>query len=64
VLTDPDAEALREHRARQAKERLAAGPLWPDHSLVFASHAGTPLDISHVRRAFNTITKRSGLGGT
>jgi integrase len=56
------AEALREHRARQAKERLAAGPLWKDHGLVFASQAGTPLDVSHVRRAFKAITRKAGLG--
>src|SRR5277367_1958864 len=30
-------EALREHRVRQAEDRLAAGPLWQDHGLVFAS---------------------------
>ena len=56
------AEALREHRARQAKERLAAGPLWKDHGLVFASQVGTPLDASHVRRAFKAITRKAGLG--
>jgi integrase len=56
------AEALREHRSGQAKERLAAGPLWQDHGLVFASQAGTPLDVSHVRRAFKAITKKAGLG--
>jgi integrase len=56
------AEALREHRARQARERLAAGPLWQDHGLVFASQAGTPLDVSHVRRAFKAITRKAGLG--
>jgi integrase len=56
------AEALRERRARQAKERLAAGSRWQDHGLVFASQAGTPLDASHVRRAFKAITKQAGLG--
>ncbi len=56
------ADALREHRARQAEERLAAGPLWNDHGLVFASQAGTPLDASHVRRSFKTITRKAGLG--
>jgi integrase len=56
------AEALREHRARQAKERLVAGPRWQDHGLVFASQVGTPLDASHVRRAFKGITKKAGLG--
>jgi hypothetical protein len=35
-------EALREHRVRQAEDRLAAGSLWQDHGLVFASAAGTP----------------------
>ncbi|MGH3070256.1 MAG: tyrosine-type recombinase/integrase [Streptosporangiaceae bacterium] len=56
------ADALREHRTRQAEERLAAGPLWRDHGLVFASQAGTPLDASHVRRAFKSITRKAGLG--
>ena len=58
----PGRHALREHRARQAQERLAAGPLWHDHGLVFASQAGTPLDASHVRRSFKAITKKAGLG--
>jgi integrase len=56
------AEALRTHHARQAKERLKAGKDWHDHGLVFASQAGTPLDASHVRRAFKSITRRAGLG--
>jgi len=33
-------EALREHRVRQAEDRLAAGPLWQDRGLVFASTVG------------------------
>jgi integrase len=56
------AEALREHRARQARERLAAGTAWTDHGLVFASQVGTPLDASHVRRAFKGITRKAKLG--
>jgi integrase len=56
------AEALRTHHVRQARERLAAGQRWRDHGLVFASQAGTPLDASHVRRAFKAITKKAGLG--
>ena len=56
------ADALREHRARQAMERLAAGQLWQDHGLVFASQVGTPLDASHVRRSFRAITRSAGLG--
>lgn len=56
------AQALRTHHVRQARQRLAAGTRWRDHGLVFASQAGTPLDGSHVRRAFKVITKEAWLG--
>jgi integrase len=55
-------EALREHRVRQAAHRLAAGLLWQDRGLVFASTAGTPLDDHNVRRQFRVITGAAGLG--
>jgi integrase len=57
-------EALREQRVRQAEDRLAAGPLWQDHNLVFASIVGTPLDDHNVRRQFRVITQAAGLGKT
>ncbi len=57
-------EALREHRVRQAKDRLSAGPLWKDHGLVFASAVGTPMDDHNVRRQFRVITEAAGLGKT
>jgi integrase len=57
-------EALREHRVRQAKDRLAAGALWQDHNLVFASAVGTPQDDHNVRRQFRVITEAAGLGTT
>jgi len=57
-------EALREHRVRQAEDRLAAGPLWQDHGQVFASTAGTPQDDHNVRRQFRVITEAAGLGTT
>ncbi|MET8054839.1 site-specific integrase, partial [Streptosporangium sp. NPDC005286] len=44
-------EALREHRAQQAKERETAGAKWTENDLVFASLVGTPLDSHNVRRA-------------
>ena len=56
------AEVLREQRVRQAQDRLAAGPLWQDHNLVFASAVGTPLDNHNVRREFRVITEAAGLG--
>lgn len=55
-------QALREHRIRQAGDRLAAGALWQDHGLVFTSTIGTPLDASNVRREFRKITRAAGLG--
>jgi len=54
--------ALREHPVRQAEDRLAAGPLWRDHGLVFASAVGTPMDDNNVRRMFRAITEDAGLG--
>ncbi len=56
--------ALRDHRARQAADRLAAGLLWQDHNLVFASTVGTPLDDHNVRRQFRKITESAELGAT
>jgi len=56
------AEALREHRKRQAAEQLAVGDLWQDHSLVFCRQDGTPLDRWQVRREFAAITAAAGLG--
>ncbi len=55
-------EALREHRVRQAEDRLMAGPLWQDHGLVFASAVGTAMDDHNVRRMFRVITEEAGLG--
>jgi integrase len=55
-------QALREHRKRQVEDRMAAGALWEDHGLVFASAVGTPLDAANVRREFRRITEAAGLG--
>jgi site-specific recombinase XerD len=55
-------EALRQHRALQAGERLRAGELWQDHGLVFASRVGTPLTANNVLRAFRRVTNKAGLG--
>jgi len=55
-------EALKGHKVRQSEERLKAGPLWQDHALVFASLVGTPLDASHVRRAFKGICDAASIG--
>ena len=44
VLTPELASRFRQHRARQAKAQMAAGSLWQDHGLIFASEVGTPMD--------------------
>ena len=62
ALPQTAVQALREHKVRQAEDRLAAGPLWHDHGLVFASAIGTPLDAANVRREFRKITEAAGLG--
>ena len=56
------ADALREHRARQATEQIRAGPRWKKHDLVFASTIGTPRTAGNVRRDFQTICEKAGLG--
>ena len=56
--------ALKAHKARQAEERLKAGPLWQDHGLVFASNVGTPLDAHNVRRTFRQVIKVAGVEGS
>jgi integrase len=62
ALPQAAVQALKEHRKRQAEDRLVAGPLWQDHGLVFASAIGTPLDAANVRREFRKITEAAGLG--
>jgi integrase len=62
ALPQTAVQALGEHRKRQAEDRLAAGALWQDHGLVFASAIGTPLDAANVRREFRKITEAAGLG--
>jgi integrase len=62
TLPQAAVQALKEHRKRQAEDRLAAGLLWQDQGLVFASAVGTQLDAANVRREFRKITDMAGLG--
>jgi integrase len=55
-------ETLKAHRARQAEEKLKAGPLYRDAGLVFATEIGTPLEPSNIdRRSFKPLLKKAGL---
>lgn len=53
--------ALRAHRARQAKERLAAGSSWADNDLVFTTALGTPIEPRNLNRHFYSIRAKAGL---
>lgn len=53
---------LQEHRKDQVAERLAAGPEWQDHGLVFTTESGAPCDWTNLRRHFGRIMRRAGLG--
>jgi len=52
---------LRAHRARQAAEQLALGPLWSDSGLVFTREDGTPVRPNHATTHFPLMIKKAGL---
>jgi integrase len=61
ALSDIAIEALRSQRARQAKDKLAAGAFYQDAAFVFTPEGGgvpSPGVISH---AIRRIAKRAGL---
>jgi integrase len=53
--------ALREHRRHQLAERLAVGPNYADHDLVFAEPSGSPIHSDKFRKRFEVRIGRSGL---
>jgi integrase len=53
--------ALRAHRARQTKDRLAAGSSWADNDLVFTTALGTPIEPRNLNRHFYSIRDKAGL---
>ena len=60
-LSDLALGALERQRAQQAAERRAAGDLWEERDLVFASMIGTPLEPRNVNRRFDELRSRAGL---
>ncbi len=61
-LTQKAVEALKSHRARQAKEKLRAGSLYGDQDLVFAGEHGNLINPSNLRqRSFQPLLARAGL---
>jgi integrase len=62
-LPAPVVTALREHKARQAADRLALGPDWIDTGLVFTTGRGTPIEPRNLTRHFYGVRDRAGLPG-
>jgi integrase len=61
-LPQRTVSVLKSHRKRQLEEKLAAGPLYRDAGLVFASRHGTPIDAQNVvNRYYKPLLKRAGL---
>lgn len=54
--------ALTGWKADQAAERAMAGPNWQSTGRVFTTATGTPLDARTIRRMFQDICERAGLG--
>lgn len=57
------AGILREHRKRQAGEKLAYGPNYQDSGLVFTDEGGGKLSPWKSGRIYNQLAKRAGLSG-
>jgi integrase len=57
----PVLELLKEHRTRQAAERLRAGNAWIDHDLVFATRHGGPIERTEDWRAWKALLRQAGV---
>jgi integrase len=62
ALTPEMVTRFRQHRARQAEAQIAAGTLWQDYGLIFASEVGTPMDPDNFSHSFARLCERAGLG--
>jgi integrase len=61
-LPQAAVEGLKEHKIRQAEDRLRAGGRWQDTGLVFTTTVGTEMDRHNVLREFRKVTVNAGLG--
>lgn len=55
------AEVLRQHRTRQAEDRLRAGPIWINHDLVCCRSDGMPFDPRQLSKTFAALSRRLNL---
>src|SRR5438132_13490410 len=62
LLPKEVAEALRQHRVRQAEERLRMGSAWQDIDLAFPNEVGNVIEAGNLlRRSFWPVLQRAGL---
>ena len=62
ALDEATRRSLREHRVRQAEERLAVGAAWQDETgLVFTHPDGTPLHPDSITKHFKRRVRDAGL---
>jgi integrase len=61
ALPAPLITGLRAQRSQQRIERLAAGPMWEDHDLVFCQPNGRPLDPRGDHRAWRELLTSAGV---
>jgi integrase len=54
-------EVLRKHYERQQEERLSAGVIWEEHSLIFTTRNGTPIHPRNLIRYFKKLLDDAGL---
>ena len=54
-------DALRTHKAKQTRRRLASRGAFSDHGLVLCNRNGTPVDPSNHRRALNRMATAAGI---
>lgn len=59
-LPEEALKALKRWKATQAEEKLAAGPLWEEHGLVFTTEHGRPIDPRNFTRKFYNLVKKAG----
>ena len=52
-------ELLKEHRKKQAVDRLRAGSSWTDYDLVFATRRGRPIERTEDWRSWKAILRQA-----
>jgi site-specific recombinase XerD len=57
-----ELKKFRQHHARLAVARMAAGSLWREHGLIFPTEIGTAVDPDGFSHTFSKLCEAAGLG--